>query len=292
MSLLHVHYGPGRVQEVSDERGDLGIECFCADDGVVWQCYAPATHIRGDALYEAHRKKISSDVLKFIRKKNELVEVLGPVRVKKWILVVPRISHRDIVAHCHKKAAEVVDKALPYVAPGFQVVIQDVSPYAIARESLARVSLNALMVDAPAPTLAEVETWIDSNASIVSTLDSKISKIATLGNDHERKEYREQVVADYLLGQNLFEDLRRDYKLTYERVMRIHAQFARRLKKSSLVSADTPAEQLDRLPGEYKESVRADVGELANATLETIASGAIAAFLVDCSLNFKQVTHA
>lgn len=287
VQLLHRHYGPGRLQEVSDEIGDLGIECYCADDGTVFQCCAVASHIRGEDLYVEHRDKISSDVRKFIKNKEKLIGLLGPMKVRKWIFVVPRLSNRKVVAHCKKKAKEVLSKGLPYVASDFDVVIQNLSPYAVERAMLARVSLQSLVVEPEIPSTESVVTWIGSNVSIVKTLDGKIAKIPTLATGEEKDAYREDVVADYLMGQDLFEKLRLDYKFTYERVRRVHAAFGRTLVRRSKLSAHSPEDLLDLLPGEYRDSMRAELEEIANSTLDTLAAGAIAEFMVNCNLNFR-----
>lgn len=100
--LLRARYNePGFYQEIpSRDKGDLGLEGF-SRDGICYQCYAPEPPFTIATLYEKQRAKITSDVGKFVANGNRLSGVLGSIKVKRWLLVVPYFYSPKLLEHCN-----------------------------------------------------------------------------------------------------------------------------------------------------------------------------------------------
>src|SRR5436305_8600583 len=101
--LLKRHYGPGEFQEVPDtDQGDAGLEGF-SNDGCAYQCYAPEEPLTLQQRAEKHKRKIYKDIQKFVKNQAVLLALIGSVKIKRWILVVPRIDSKEVIGYAEKQ---------------------------------------------------------------------------------------------------------------------------------------------------------------------------------------------
>ncbi|MBT9395062.1 hypothetical protein KLP40_17985 [Hymenobacter sp. NST-14] len=117
--LLHIKYSTD-YQKVPDKtHGDHGIEGF-STDGKAYQCYSADGN---DNLYEKQRDKITQDIKKLIENQKELQKVFGNTIIHYWVLVVPYFNDKGLIKHATKKAQEIRQLSLKFIADDFKIII-------------------------------------------------------------------------------------------------------------------------------------------------------------------------
>ena len=112
-------------QEMVASPGDLGIEGFVLDKGMMIQCYCPDEEYNSAILYEKQRNKITTDINKLFKNEEEIIKHIGDCKISQWLFITPRIAKHDIHAHARKKEREVKEKKLRFIGDNFQILIKD-----------------------------------------------------------------------------------------------------------------------------------------------------------------------
>jgi len=158
--LLKLQYRATGFQEIPDrDRGDYGLEGF-ARDGSVYQCYAAEEPLSTGNLYAKQRHKITKDLNKFKDNKDGLIKIFGPTKISRWILVVPRWESKELLKHAEKKAEEIRNVNLPYVADDFCVHIATEEYFAVERQLLMGVGLDKIQVDPDELETTTIEQYL------------------------------------------------------------------------------------------------------------------------------------
>jgi len=105
--------------------GDYGVEGF-TKTGLAFQCYCPDKLYTSNDLYEAQRKKITTDLRKLIKFKKELSMRLNGTKIKEWHFYTPNFSKNDIITHCANKTTEYRNLNLDILDPNFEVLPKDI----------------------------------------------------------------------------------------------------------------------------------------------------------------------
>src|SRR5260370_21624459 len=137
LKLLSVKYATELTMIPDTDRGDLGIEAF-SSDGCAFQCYAAAEPLSTAQLYAKQQVKMTRDLKKLRDNAADLLRMLGNVRIRRWVFMVPRHDSKRIVEHGEKKAAELRAAALPHLTNDFVVVVVTASQFPVEAASVAR----------------------------------------------------------------------------------------------------------------------------------------------------------
>lgn len=188
--LLTLRYGFNLVEVPDTGGGDRGVEAFSLD-GAAYQCYAPQQLMKIGDLYKAQKKKIDDDIAKFIENKDDL-EKIFTARIRRWILVVPRLSSYRLNQHCKKKAAEVLAAKLPYVGDDFEVLVATEAHFPVEVEKLLSSGAVQLQLDgAGQVTSTDVDQWITGNSKFVQVIDGKLKALPDFASAEERLEFHQ-----------------------------------------------------------------------------------------------------
>lgn len=121
--LLIARYG-ARYQAVPDrDRGDWGIEGYLADEGTVFQCYAPEDPRDLDDHYKKLRSKMTADLTKLLQNRKEIRNAVG-IEIRRWILLTPDSDTKRILTHAGNKQAEIRGKNHKELSPEFAIGVQ------------------------------------------------------------------------------------------------------------------------------------------------------------------------
>lgn len=287
--LLKHHYGPGQYQEVADrDRGDFGIEGF-SRNGCAYQCYAAAEPLTTDGLYNKQRTKITNDIGKFIRNKSDLVKTFGPTKISRWILMVPRYESARLVQHAEKKAQEVRDALLPYVATDFYIHIATEEEF--AAELAVLVNTGAALVDIDPGTVEreQIDQWLThvDNVTLVDNLRQKTAKLPSLRDPEDRDKFAIEMVRHFLAGQTVLSNMHDSYPDVWRSILRSKNGRERFLGTESLLNGGTANEMLGSSMNTYKNEISQNTkASLSSSTLNTLAYEAISDWLLRCPLNF------
>ncbi|MCW5827505.1 MAG: hypothetical protein KIT38_13260 [Gemmatimonadaceae bacterium] len=287
-TLLSLRYGAGGYQRVpAQHRGDAGIDGFSVSDGNCYQSYAPAQPLPVRDLYERQRDKITADINKFITNSARLSAILGTIRVRRWVLVVPEHSSADLIEHAATKTALVLASNLPYVADDFRVMIHTEADFAVESRTLSSSGVARVRTDASEPTSEQIDGYLSSESTALVNLRRKIAALHSGEHNPTFAVTVRTLVRAFLVGAAELAELQTNYPEVYSEVRAAVRRTEDRIMLQSLID-DRSAREFLR---QTLESIERDVGDAAPAVrhLTTrIAQQAIADMLMRCPLSFGE----
>ncbi|MGB2841798.1 MAG: hypothetical protein WBC40_04890 [Halobacteriota archaeon] len=265
-----------------------------ARDGSVYQCYAAEEPISTGDLYDKQRNKITKCLNTFKDNKDRLIKIFGPTKISRWVLVVPRWESKDLLKHAEKKAEEIRNANLPYVADSFFVHIATEEDFAVERQSLLDGGLAKIQVDPDEFETATGEDWSGENDDLVKELDRKIEILSPRLDKNAHVRLRGNFIKHYIEGQNVLEKLHSKYSDLYVAVKRLKTNRKKFLETSSQIPTGTPADTFNRALSEFKNELTDEVKSLSNNTIETLSYEAVSDWLLRCPLDFptEEIEHA
>ncbi|WP_410491280.1 hypothetical protein QMA40_21010 [Bacillus thuringiensis] len=293
-AYLKMKYESDGYQEMTaNTHGDLGIEGFTRS-GIVFQCYCPDDEYDSKKLYEHQRDKVTKDLNKLKKNKTKLLRYLQDVKITKWIFLTPKVTNKELIAHCHEKAIECRgdEDLADLIDPEFDVLVHDEGFYANEIFKTKRILNEKITINVPVPNEQEIIDWKQCQTRSIEILDRKIGALFD-GLDTEIKikktnKYIDLQVRNYIKGQEILNRMQQNYSLTYEKQVRIKDSIAEHLEEEVLLSDLMPKELLNDTMQKYKSALE---GEKFHEIFEfsvykDLCSEAIASWLIDCPLDF------
>jgi hypothetical protein len=287
-TLLMSRYQLGDYQRVpSIHSGDCGIESF-STDGNAYQCYAAQEYTSAEDLYEKQRDKMSTDIKKFYENHSRLRRILGTLKIRRWLLVVPRHSSANLLGHASAKTQEVVAKQLDYVAPDFRVHVLDFQSFRaeysrMVQQGIQQVTISPVSIDEA--SLGEFAAAAE-NSELLQNLREKLSRLPRLSNDAAARTEVERILTEgFLEGQAYLDQLHANYPDLHRKIL----TFKRRKEHHlALLSRIIPSPSDARLESQIKELGEQIQGEFptVSSMAEALVSEAIADWLMRCPLDF------
>lgn len=292
--FLKMKYEADGYQEMTAHtNGDLGIEGFTRD-GIVFQCYCPDEEYDSNKLYEHQRDKITEDLGKLKKFKDQLLKFFQGVKIKKWIFITPKITNKELIRHCHAKAVEYrIDETMKdLLDDSFDVLAHDESFYGKEIIQAKQILDEKININVPIPDAEEIINWKDCQTASITTLDRKIGALF-LGLDESQKskktnKYIDLQVRNYIKGQEILNHMQQTYSSAYEKQVKIKSSIASHLEAEILLTDLAPKELLEETLERYKLAL---MGEKFHDIFEysvynDLCHEAIASWLIDCPLDF------
>ncbi|MBR9973878.1 hypothetical protein [Magnetospirillum sulfuroxidans] len=281
LRLLHDQYGAENVQKVpAKHKGDCGLDYFCLEKRVVYQCYAVEEPVDVATRSAKQKSKITTDIGKFCDPAKGAAQIFAGYKIKRWILAVPLHDSREVVEHAMKKTADVIAKNLAYVDPEFQILVHDREDFDEASWKRRAQLRNRIRPIVPVPTREEVVAAASGDQNLTENLRRKLQvRFDELG---ALEDAVDDALRISLESQVAVEALRKIAPEAYEDVTRLTSLRLRRLSLGS-----RGAGNIDRLDAEIdglKSSILTAVPNLDPGTAETIAFGAVSEWLMRCPL--------
>lgn len=290
LDLLKLRYGPNGFQEIPDQdRGDCGIEGF-AIDGCAFQCYASQEFANKTKMYEDQRDKMTEDLGKLRKNANRIMELLDGIRIKTWILLVPVHASKELNAHASRKAVEIrsADPPLSFVHDLFRVHVATDSYFPVERQTLAGNGCTEVCpLDTDIQT-ADAVDWANTHTELISNLKAKATKLPTLTTEEKRTAFCNQMLLEYLKGQNALDQLRKSYPNLYEKVVQQKKQRAQELVIECLTPTAKPIMVFRNEISYFKEKLATEVKGLGPYNASIIARESVADWLLECPLDFLE----
>jgi len=284
--LLKLKYGDTEgYQEVPDRYGgDLGIEGF-TQTGRAFQCYCAEGEPPPKELYESQRDKVTRDISKLLKNETELKRILGDIAIKEWHFLTPRYDSKELIAHCVRKAEEVKLSGKSHIAPDFTILIRTDDDFIPERETYLSAGISRISFDIPQIPEEEVIEWKESHNEYFETLESKLTKI--INDIDKRSSQAANMVRNYLLGQNILEDIRRGFPGHYEKIARLKNATERNVEIMSGLDQNNPGELLKNTLSDYQETLYSELNRsLDRSIIMGLGQEAISDWLIRCPLDF------
>ncbi len=285
-ALLGLRYSPGEYQPIPDRvGGDYGLEGF-TNDGTAFQAYAAEEPLDVETLTDKQRDKITRDIKKLCDNHAHLQPMLGTIRIKIWVLMVPRYHDKHILEHAEKKTAEVRAKNLPIVTDDFRISVQDDSLFGPQKAALMNGALAKLPLTIPEVAITEVGVWTAAHNELIATLEEKLRKLRKTPQVQEQLKAR--MVKHFLEGENAMQFLHANYPQVEENVWRCKDAKERVLQTESMLSSAIPESRLRETLADFRERLSSEVAGVTRSTADILAHGAAADWLLRCPLDFNE----
>ena len=283
--LLRLKYSSNEGYQEIPARygGDLGIEGF-TQTGRAFQCYCPEGEPTSKELYEGQRDKVTRDISKLLKNETELKKILGPIIVKEWQFLTPSYESKELIAHCTNKSQEVRSSGKSHISKDFTILIRTESDFIPEHDILTSAGHRKISPDFAPISEEEVAEWKASNNEYFNTLEEKLGKI--IPDNDKRNIHTIDMIKSYLLGQNILEDIRKDFPGHYEQIVNLKNATESSVKFASALP-NNPGENLKKTLSEYQDNIESQLNKsIDRSTVMRLGQEAIADWLIRCPLDF------
>ncbi|MCO1658127.1 hypothetical protein [Pseudonocardia humida] len=286
--LMRRKYGADEIQRVpARHRGDLGIEAFTFS-GHAFQCYATQGFPSVKERYEKQRDKLTVDLGKLISKKDELCKLLGSVKIKRYMFLVPVFESSQIVQHAATKTEECREHKLPHLHDDFRVVVVTDDDYADERRQILEQPRDLVVV--AEPDESDIASWIGEHEALVEVANHKLSAI--ISNPIRRKEYLQSLITQHVFGNNTLSALRPRYPDQWESATRNIYRKERLLVLEHSIDGRPTSQNVTSIAKDLQRELEQNVPTLGEPFCRAIAWSAVADWLMRCPLEFYGEDHS
>lgn len=287
-------YMASRYQRMMASPGDFGVEGY-TKDGQTFQCYCPEVNMDNSLFYQKQRDKITADINKLKTNEKELHEILGGVILKTWILVTPRMAHRDLLLHCNKKRDQVRLWNLPFIDPNeFEVLVHEADDYAIEigeyfNQAGKKISINPKQDEASKEKIVQWKnTEIDLVQNALGKNEIRVNSIpAFKGNPERANELTNETAKYYLNGESILRTWQSAQPENHQRFIELLASVEEELKERSLLSIVDPNEFVKEVSEYVEKKIQSSFSYLDESTVIRLKNYATSFWLLRCPLYFE-----
>jgi uncharacterized membrane-anchored protein YhcB (DUF1043 family) len=281
--LLRSRHGDENYIAIPDEHtGDSGIEGYSLT-GIAYQSYAPDELCKPADLYEKQKKKITTDIKKFIDNKEKLSKLIYGTTINRWVLVVPRHVSQELLIHANKKTGEVLAQRLPYVDQGnFMILVMDRECFKVEEQALIEQGIHKLKIEPDHVTPEQIEEFGEHQLEHIDNIVRKLSKLPA-STEGKVDAAKSELVKRFITSENILQRLQEDYPQYYEHIQTLRLKREDDLSLEAL-SNDTPSleDQVNRFLPSLEDS-----SKLHSENNMTIAWGSVSDWLMRCPLDFE-----
>lgn len=282
--LLQARHGPVNVHRIpSAHKGDLGIDFYCTDEGIAYQCYAVEEPIDIVTRADRQKKKITKDLAKLIENAAIVSQLFLGKFVKSWVLLVPLHDSKDVNLHCSKKTVDFRANEHSHLCKGFEVTVQDQSafPKNVVTQGVSAMSTVTLSV--PPATPIEIQKWSAGSKNLLLNAQAKLSKRK---GPLDLDDLVSTSISWFLEGNALLEALRLTSPDLHDNILSAIATRTRRLKLAGPQGGFDPGAILSTELENLVAAVKAAAPTLSNDNAEQIALGTVTDWIMRCPLDF------
>jgi hypothetical protein len=213
--MLRYHYQTKNFWEVPDQdKGDLGLEFF-AIDGTLFQCYCPDQYTDMAGYKKKIQKKIRDDLKKLKKYESQIAQLLDDIKATQWVLIVPELKSKDLIAYCSKKRKELLNEGLSFVdADSFGVKIETASSYPDGEFFAKNVYPKAINIPLAVVSAEVKAAWQKDHSEFSGNIVRKSN--ALMGD--ESQTFQDRVVTKYIQIERFLDQLREDHPDLHELV--------------------------------------------------------------------------
>ncbi|AVX02051.1 hypothetical protein [Vibrio vulnificus] len=276
-------------QDMVASPGDLGIEGFVMDEGIMIQCYCPDEEYSAGILHEKQRDKMTADIGKLAKNEEALIKHIGDCKISQWLFITPRIGKHDIHAHARKKEAEVKEQGLSFIADDFQVLVKDLDYYiqdirqqqVVNGEQLCFTSAKGEVIPEP-----ELTTEYDENIDEKNEVRSYINKVYKPKTHQRLNELTKKL---YLDGYDILRRIFIQSPDLYERIAKLVNKFEDEVEEVSMTWEDSPQRLVssieEKLIGRFEKDPY--ISTIEYEDLVSITKHMVARWIAECPMRIE-----
>lgn len=277
-------------QDMVASPGDLGIEGFVLDEGILIQCYCPDSNYDANTLHEKQRDKMTADLKKLSKNEKALIEHLGDKKISQWIFITPTIGKHDLHAHARTKAAEIIALGLGFISSTFEVLIKDLEAYISDIRFLQQINGKQISFT---PVVGEfisepdLTTEYDENIRDKNKIRSKIKGVY---KDDVHNMLNSKTKKQYLDGYDILRRIFTQSPELYERIAKLVNNFEDDVEIISATWQGNDPQELinmldEKLMDRFKNS--SQISSIENEDLQSITKHMIARWIAECPMRIE-----
>ncbi len=282
--MLRYHYKAKNFWEVPDEdKGDLGLEFFTVD-GTLFQCYYPDLNIDMAGYRTKIQKKIREDLKKLKKNETAIAKLLDDIVVNQWVLIIPELKSKDLIAYCNKKKKEVLKQELPYIdAATFQVKIE--TPSSFPEGELFAKGVYGKAIDIPLAEVTEKDkiAWQEGHSEFASNITRKSNSLI----GQKSNEFQDRVVTKYIQIEKFLDQLREDHPDLHELVEDSARAQLEKMKDDSLFQEDLDKQFVQGVIQSNSAAFAKHSKYMSDSNMQSLSFGYISKWLAECYMDFR-----
>lgn len=305
--MIHTDIGPldgdkweGLIQAVFKQKydtyqdmvaspGDLGIEGFVINEGIMIQCYCPDEDYDTKTLYDKQRDKITVDIKKLSTNEAEILKHIGDTKISQWLFITPRISKHDIHAHARTKEKEIKTAGIAFISDNFQILVKDLGHYIKdirQQQIIDGVQLSFSSATGEVITEPELTTEYDENIKDKNKVRSFIKDIYKPKN-HTR--LNDLTKKSYLDGYDILRRIFNQSPELYERIAKLVNNFEVDVEEVSMGWEDSPQKLVIRVEEMLIERFGKDayISTIEHEDLVSITKHMVAKWIAECPMRIE-----
>lgn len=283
LSLVQLLHGVTNVQRVPDKvQGDAGLEFFTTSN-CMYQCYAPQDDNVAKAS-EGMKRKATADLGKLQINRTFLAEMFEGKKFERWILLCPFVDDKKVINHTRAQGRKIAKLALPFIATNFEALVHCQEDFKVQIEQLKALPI-APHVDLPAPTPEILAAHMKTPLS--ETMRAKLGRAFPESNEQQISRRTEVHTLNHIKRSNMLDFLRQQHPMLWERAISTISSEEERLEAVG-ASGPGPSDQLRNSLDRIEDGLKRDVPTLASSTVNQIANGTLADWLMRCPLDFPE----
>lgn len=286
LTLLQCRHGALKVHKIpAAHKGDFGIDYYCTDELVAYQCYAVQEPIDISTRADRQKKKITTDTTKFANKKTEIESLFLKKPVKHWVLLSPLHDSKEVNIHCANKTIEFRKKKLAHLASDFEISVHDQKNFSQSARDLGMVSMSSISINVPQPTQTELDKIKASSPDLILNAENKLKKRAS---PVDLQELVVDTIRSFLKANALLDALRLSSPEIYETITAAIARRARRLSLAGPQGGPDPSSILHTELELLDSAIRSALPTLSEQNTDDLVLGTVSEWLMRCPLDFPK----
>jgi hypothetical protein len=289
-SLLRTHCRlQGEVyQGIPDKtQGDGGLEGV-STSGDAYQCYADEGSLSEKDRTKKQKKKVTEDLAKLDDNKDFWTDFLQGSLIKRWFLVVPTLANKEVVAHARREAAKLRKKKLAFLDRAFQAFVVTEDFFEEARKHLEQSGALRIDVVPDAVGAAELSTFTSTKAKFIENTDNKLAQVYGKQGKKQTLAQREKFLKFHLQSSNIRQKLYKKVPDVWERLETFLGQEETTVATESDLDESKANVRLLTVRRKLSADLAANFGSLGRPTVDRIAWGAVASWIGECPLSFRE----
>ncbi len=231
--------------------------------------------------------KINASTLQMQHRKDDLGNLLGGVKLRRWSLLIPKEYFRDqkVIQHAAKKRTEAIMAwKLPFIADDFRIVVGYGAEFEDIAKLLKNVGLKRINLDDSLADPEATEEWKLAHVGELSALDEKLDK--TKRPRKAIEVVRSELIKCAVIAQNSVAKVRVEDPEGWASIIQAKAEKGRALKQESALTTLLPSQFLEQVMNDYRRKLSELMPSLGDDSALILANEAIIEWLIACPLNF------
>jgi hypothetical protein len=282
--MIRHHHGVNHFQIVPDEdSGDCGIEFFTAD-GCIFQCYFPDQDADMATYKKNARNKIREDLRKLKKYESKISSMLGGIVVSRWILLMPTLRSKDLIAHCHTCKKKTLKEDIGFIdEEAFTVKIETAESYPDAFRYARRMHTQEIDIPIESISASQQDIWAGENSGFMGNIERKSELLMR----EKAPAFQDRVVTKYIQNEHFLEQLRDGYPDLHELVEGSGGALLEEMKDSSVLEGEIDYNFIKEVLKANKKGFDKYYSDFSDANAKSLPFGYLAKWIAECNMDFE-----